>query len=82
MHPKNILNQAPLGGVHNQNQHPQNPKHPSSTPQAPSWKVRVNPNKPIKFPANQNHFVGTRKLLVDDTMYWWLVQVYFLKMLM
>ncbi len=35
-----------------------------------------NPNKPIKFPTivlgqmNQNHFVGTRKLLVDDTMYW------------
>jgi hypothetical protein len=31
MHPKNILNQAPLGGVHNQTQHPQSPKHPSST---------------------------------------------------
>jgi hypothetical protein len=41
MHPKNILNQAPLGGVHNQTQHPQNPKHPSSTPQAPSGKIRV-----------------------------------------
>ena len=44
----------------------------------PNWNTvsPINPNKQNKFPEivlgqmNQNHFVGTRKLFVDDTMYW------------